>query len=109
MDWTAQLRRGILELCVLGIIRQGPIYGYALVSRLAQWDVLAVSEGTLYPLLRRLGNEGLIEATWQESDAGPVRKYYRLLPSGAEWLETMEAGWGLLVGSVEQILAKRSE
>lgn len=104
-DWTAQLRRGVLELCVLGLIRQEPIYGYELLSRLSRWDTTAVSEGTLYPLLRRLDHEGLIAATWRESDAGPVRKYYNLLPAGLERLVQMETQWRHLSQSVGELLA----
>ncbi len=63
----------------------------------------------MYPLLRRLSNEGLIEASWQPSPAGPVRKYYRLRPEGEQWLERMEAEWHRLTDSVAEVLGERSE
>ncbi len=104
LDWTTQVRRGVLELCVLGLIQQRPAYGYELVSQLSGWETLAINEGTLYPLLRRLQKEGLVEASWQESDAGPMRKYYRLTPSGTQWLERMQLEWRQLAASVTEVL-----
>ncbi len=107
LEWTAQVRRGVLEFCVLGLIRQRPAYGYELISRLARWESLSINEGTLYPLLRRLQKDGMVESTWQESDAGPVRKYYRLTPLGTERLQRMDREWNEVVRSVAEILAER--
>lgn len=108
-DWTAQVRRGVLELCVLGLIREAPAYGYDLASRLAGWEALAANEGTLYPLLHRLQKEGLVEASWQASDAGPVRKYYRLTDTGAHWLDHMQAQWRQLAASVTELLERGAD
>lgn len=103
-DWLGQARRGVIELCVLALIRSEPRYGYQLVTALAQLGrQLAASEGTLYPLLRRLQREGLIDATWQESPDGPPRKYYRLSESGARLLEAELAEWDQLTYAIAQL------
>lgn len=99
-DWVSQLRRGVLELCILSLIEQGPQYGYEIVTRLAETPQLAAGEGTIYPLLRRLKKEAWLETFWQESAAGPPRQYYRLTASGAEGLQRMRSEWSQLVGAV---------
>src|SRR5919206_3188477 len=65
-EWSSQIRRGTLELCVLALIASKPRYGYDLVTALERWEPLATTEGTLYPLLRRLQREGKVEASWEE-------------------------------------------
>ena len=93
-DWLAQARRGVLELCVLQLIGQQPRYGYELTTMLAQFgQVLAASEGTLYPLLRRLQREGYVEATWQESRDGPPRKDSPPSPAGEQLLQAHLSAW----------------
>jgi PadR family transcriptional regulator PadR len=104
-EWTSQIRRGTLELCVLALIAQKPRYGYDLVSALKRWELLATTEGTLYPLLRRLQREGKVEASWQESAAGPPRKYYRLTPHGRDLLERMTADWAELSEAVRETVS----
>jgi PadR family transcriptional regulator, regulatory protein PadR len=104
-EWSSQIRRGTLELCVLALIAQKPRYGYDLVSALERWEPLATTEGTLYPLLRRLQREGKVEASWQESAAGPPRKYYRLTPHGRDLLERMMADWAELSEAVRETLS----
>lgn len=100
-DWLAQARRGVLELCVLQLIGQQPRYGYELTTMLAQFgQVLAASEGTLYPLLRRLQREGYVEATWQESRDGPPRKYYHLSLAGEQLLQAHLSEWDQISGAV---------
>jgi PadR family transcriptional regulator PadR len=99
-DWLAQARRGVIELCVLTLIGKHPHYGYELATALSQWKPLAVPEGTLYPMLRRLQRDGVIGASWQESRDGPPRKYYHLTPAGAQLLESQRAEWELLTRSV---------
>jgi PadR family transcriptional regulator PadR len=102
-DWLAQARRGVIELCVLVLIDRMPHYGYELAVALSHWPSLAASEGTLYPLLRRLQREGQVEATWQESQDGPPRKYYRLTTAGRALLEAQLADWELLTGAVTRL------
>lgn len=99
-DWNSQMRRGLLELCILGLLKDQPNYGYEIVTRLAQAPNLAASEGTVYPLLRRLRKVGWLETYWKESDSGPPRQYYRLSPEGREYLKALRREWKQLVSSV---------
>jgi PadR family transcriptional regulator, regulatory protein PadR len=103
-EWSSQIRRGTLELCVLALIDSKPRYGYDLVTALEQWKPLAAKEGTVYPLLRRLQREGKVEGSWQESVAGPPRKYYQLTPNGRDLLGRMAADWVELNEAVQQTL-----
>ncbi|MCM3748833.1 PadR family transcriptional regulator [Paenibacillus pasadenensis] len=108
-EWTSQVRRGILEYCVLSLIGSKPTYGYELVTTLNRWEALAVTEGTLYPILRRLVNEKLLESFWQESDSGPPRKYYRLTSQGQQLAEKMAQDWSMIVQAVHQIEKLKAE
>lgn len=108
-EWTSQVRRGILEYCILLLISGTPRYGYELVTKLEVWEPLAVTEGTLYPLLRRLLKDQYIESFWQESGSGPPRKYYTLTETGRRLLDTMTEEWNKLAFSVEQIQLYRGE
>ena len=74
----SQLRRGVLEFCVLALLRDGERYSFDLVRALGDADGLVTSEGTLYPLLGRLRREGMVQSTWRESASGPPRRYYRI-------------------------------
>jgi PadR family transcriptional regulator PadR len=104
-DWLSQARRGVVELCVLDLIAQSPRYGYELAVALSHWQPLAATEGTLYPLLRRLQREGVIEASWTESPEGPPRKYYRLTANGKALLDDVLADWDRLTHAVAQLRA----
>ena len=108
-EWSKQIRRGTLELCILALIASKPRYGYDLVTALERWEPLATTEGTIYPLLRRLQREGKVEASWQESVAGPPRKYYRLTPLGRDLLERMTADWADLTEAVRETLLTEEE
>jgi PadR family transcriptional regulator, regulatory protein PadR len=88
-NWTIQLRKGILELCVLNALAGGERYGYDLVKRLLAVPGLGITEGTIYPLLSRLRVQGLVETRLVESSEGPARKYYRLTRTGKNALELM--------------------
>lgn len=103
--WTSQIRKGSLEMCLLGVIASRPRYGFEIVQYLNGSD-LAVTEGTIYPLLNRLQNEGLIDARWQESANGPPRKYYAQTEAGAAAFFRMRDEWRQYAASVEQILAQ---
>ena len=83
----SQLRRGVLEYCVLALLRDGERYAFELVRDLADTEGLVTSEGTLYPLLSRLRREQLVETTWRESSAGPPRRYYSLTAHGTSVLD----------------------
>jgi PadR family transcriptional regulator, regulatory protein PadR len=103
-DWITQARRGLLEMCVLALIGERPRYGYELVSGLGRWPALTTTDGTLYPLLRRLQKEGHIAAKWQESAEGPPRKYYRLTPKGEGLLGRVGTEWEKLAQAVTELL-----
>jgi len=100
-NWTTQLRKGILEYCVLKVLEDGPLYGYDLVRRLRALDVLVISEGTIYPLLSRLRKEGLLKTYLQESPEGPARKYYELATRGKDMLQEMRDAWLKMIEGVE--------
>lgn len=104
-DWISQVRRGVLELCILGLIEGTPRYGYEIVTQLAAVPSLAAGEGTVYPLLRRLKQAGRLETYWQESEAGPPRQYYKLSAQGTAALAAMRQEWRELTGAVDQYLA----
>ena len=80
--WPGDWLRGVLELCVLGVLSNGPTYGYAIAQRLGTAGLGTVKGGTLYPLLGRLETDGLVAATWQAGEAGPGRKFFELTPVG---------------------------
>ena len=79
---TTQLRKGILELAILGCLSRGRHYGYSLVRTIAGQSEIDLTEGTIYPILGRLAKEGLVQTEWVESSQGPPRKYYTLTPKG---------------------------
>ncbi len=100
----AQLRRGVLEFCVLALLREEKIYGFDLVRRLGAQPGLGTSEGTIYPLLSRLRRDGWVETSWQESESGPPRRYYALTPTGARALAGFSQDWQVFRGSVDELL-----
>jgi PadR family transcriptional regulator PadR len=101
------LRKGIVEFCVLAIIGEGSAYGLALARRL-EADGLIASESTLYPLMARLRTAGLVESEWQESDAGRPRKYYTLTDAGREALRAFQSTWEPLRDAVDRTLRRPS-
>lgn len=88
-NWTVQVRKGVLELCVLNALADCERYGYELVKTLTAVPSLGVTEGTLYPLLSRLRLAGLIKARLEESSEGPARKYYTLTSEGRRVMTQM--------------------
>lgn len=101
-EWTSQVRRGVLELCILQVLRPRPSYGYAIVTTLRQLGPLAAGENTVYPLLRRLKSDGLLETFAQESPNGPPRQYYRLTMAGRTRLDALGREWTELVEAVDR-------
>ena len=99
-----QLRRGVLEYCVLALLRDRPHYGFDLVRQLSEADGLLTSEGTIYPLLSRLRKDGLVTTTWQESEAGPPRRYYALTPEGRRALDGFVRDWTRFSEGVDRLL-----
>ena len=90
-NWTSQLRKGVLELCILNDIRNRRMYGYEIVRKLRKIEGLIISEGTIYPILSRLKRQGLVKTSIQESPEGPPRKYYELTGQGEEMVCQMNA------------------
>ncbi len=99
----AQMRKGLLEFCILLIISKEPAYASEILSELKRADLIVV-EGTLYPLLTRLRSAGLLDYTWQESESGPPRKYYTLSKPGKENLATLKTTWKNLSQSINSLL-----
>ena len=87
---TTQLRKGILELAILGCLSRGRHYGYSLVRTIAGSSELDLTEGTIYPILSRLAKEGLVRSEWVESSQGPPRKYYTLTTKGEEAFRVLD-------------------
>jgi PadR family transcriptional regulator PadR len=100
----AQMRKGILEYCILAILSRGDSYAPQIISELKSADMIVV-EGTLYPLLARQKNQGLLSYRWEESPQGPPRKYYMITDAGREVLRQLDTVWN---ETVEQIKIIRS-
>jgi len=92
-DWITQLRKGLLDFCVLNLLSHGEAYGYEIAQRLKSLQALAVTESTLYPILARLRAEGLLSVRTGASSDGPPRRYFSLTPEGRERLAEMNAYW----------------
>lgn len=102
----AQMRKGVLELCTLAIIAENDAYASDIIDKLKSSDLIVV-EGTLYPLLTRLKNEGLLQYRWEESTSGPPRKYYQLTEMGESSLMMLKSSWDELTTAVEKIISKK--
>lgn len=98
----AQMRKGILEYCILSILSREDSYAPKIIAELKEADMIVV-EGTLYPILSRQKNQGLLTYRWQESPQGPPRKYYSLTPEGREALRQLDAEWETLVAQINNI------
>jgi PadR family transcriptional regulator, regulatory protein PadR len=104
-DALSQLRRGVLEYCVLALLARQDRYGFDLVKRLGSMDGMVTGEGTLYPLLSRLQRDGRLSSTWQESTSGgPPRKYYSITMRGRRALTEFTAEWSRFSRTVSGIL-----
>ena len=101
----AQMRKGVLELCILSILSQGDAYPTEIIDKL-KISKLVVVEGTLYPLLTRLKNTGLLGYRWEESTSGPPRKYYKLTAAGQQYLAELQSAWSELVNAVNKTIAQ---
>lgn len=98
----SQMRKGILEYCVLLVIARGEIYASDIIGELTSARLL-VAEGTLYPLLTRLKNSGLLAYSWKESTQGPPRKYFTITEPGRQHLRELEATWTDMIRTIENI------
>ena len=97
-----QLRKGILELAVMGVLAHQRHYGYSLVRALSESGITSLKEGTIYPILARLDRDGLVRSEWVESAQGPPRKYYALTPSGRRLFMELSQELDLLTSVVKQ-------
>ncbi len=100
----SQMRKGVLELCILTIISGSEdAYASDILAKLKESELIVV-EGTLYPLLTRLKNEGLLSYRWEESKSGPPRKYYKITEIGEKVLKDLTIGWQNLIDAVHKIM-----
>jgi PadR family transcriptional regulator PadR len=100
-----QMRKGVLEFCILSIISRGEVYASDMLEELTQARIMVV-EGTLYPLLTRLRKAGLVDYKWVESTSGPPRKYYTITLQGQEFVNALMRTWVELTNSTNQIVTK---
>ena len=103
--WEAQFRKGCLELAILATLLGGRLYGLEILRKLESNPKMAIGEGTVYPILGRLRNEGSVESEWVVADAGHPRKYYRLTRAGRARIREMAAFWAEFSGSLDSLLA----
>lgn len=103
----AQMRKGVLEYCILLVLSEKPLYATNIIKGLKDARMIVV-EGTLYPLLTRLKNDGLLSYKWEESNQGPPRKYYELTEKGSAFLKELELSWNDLTSAVSQIKELRA-
>ena len=96
------MKRGTLEMCALSVMSRGDCYGYELVNRISR--CMEITEGTIYPLMKRMKDSGLIDSYIVESNEGPPRKYYKLTDAGKEELEKLSEEWFEFTKSVERLL-----
>ena len=102
----AQLRRGVLQYCVLALVDEEERYGFELVRSLGEVEGMVTSEGTIYPLLSRLRRDGLVDTTWRESTQGPPRRYYRAAEAGRAALEAFTAEWSRFRDAVDHFVER---
>jgi len=98
----AQMRKGVLEFCILSVLKENEAYTSEILDTLKNAKLLVV-EGTVYPLLTRLKNDGLLNYRWEESTSGPPRKYYGLTEIGKQFLTELNSTWGELSSAVNTI------
>ncbi|HMX36414.1 MAG TPA: PadR family transcriptional regulator [Ferruginibacter sp.] len=99
---ASQMRKGVLEFCILSVIKQGEAYPSDIIDKMKKAN-LNILEGTLYPLLTRLKNAELLSYRWEESTSGPPRKYFSLTPKGAEFYKELETTWFELANAVKTL------
>jgi PadR family transcriptional regulator PadR len=102
------MRKGALQHCVLALLRTQPRYGIELVQLLARQEGLAISGGTVYPIMSRLRSLGHVQTEWQESPSGPPRRYYAITPSGAMALAAFEREWRTFRDGIDAILQEEA-
>lgn len=102
--WKSQIVRGTLEYCILLMLDKKEYYGYEILQELSKYPIIASTESTVYPLLRRLQKENYLQSTWRDSVEGlPPRKYYLLTTEGKEYLESMNNEWENLLNAMSDL------
>ena len=104
----AQMRKGVLEYCILSVLAQGELYPSDIIAKLKDAKLIVV-EGTLYPLLTRLKDAGLLTYRWEESRSGPPRKYYRLTTVGDKFLTELDQTWDELSQAVKKTTRRNAQ
>jgi len=104
----SQMRKGVLEFCILSIIQQGEVYPSDIVDKMKGAN-LNILEGTLYPLLTRLKNAGYLTYRWVESNSGPPRKYFLMTDQGQRFYEELERTWKELADAVQKLTSSESK
>jgi len=107
-NWATQVRKGVIELCVLNALGSGRLYGYDIVRQLRDLDGLFIAEGTVYPLLARLKRDKFVRTSLEESPQGPARKYYELTETGRRQLAVMNDYWRRIGDGVARLQQKGS-
>ena len=97
-----QLKKGVLEMCVLALLSKGDNYAYDIASRMA--EAVGMGEGTVYPLMRRMQDDGLVDTRLEESNSGPPRKYYRLTAAGRAAFTAQKREWRSFSDAVDRLL-----
>ena len=102
--WQSQIARGTLEYCILLMLRKRTCYGYEILQELSKYPIIASTESTIYPLLRRLQKENYLESVWKDSVEGlPPRKYYTLTAEGEDYLNAMTGKWEELLRAMDNL------
>ena len=104
--WYIHIKHGLLELCILNLIEKDPMYGYQMVERLEKAPGMAVSEGTIYPLLSRLRREGYLKSRLTGSPGGPKRRVYELTTAGRLHIKSMNKAWRQISDTISHLIEK---
>jgi PadR family transcriptional regulator PadR len=103
-EWKSQIRRGVLEYCILLLFSQNDRYGYEIMGELSKYPIIAAKESTTYPLLRRLETEHYLRSYWQETTEGlPPRKYYSMTEVGKEYIKQISLEWENLITAIDNL------
>ncbi|MGZ0879989.1 PadR family transcriptional regulator [Priestia megaterium] len=107
--WVIQLRKGVFELAILALINQRPMYGYELTSGLKSLPLFDLTDGAIYPILKRLSQDSWIVSYWVESEGGPKRKYYKITEEGQKILEKRWTYYEAIYSDLEKMVKGGSE
>lgn len=108
-SWVTQLRKGLIEFCVINVLSNSESYGYEIVAQLKALEVMDVTESTVYPVLSRLKNDGYLKVRSKPSNSGPPRRYFSLTQIGQQRLEQMNTYWDLLNESIDTFRQSRGD